>query len=744
MVTQPTSSRPKYKRPFSARSVGGTRPATPGLDTPVTYRNLIGTRRFRKNADSFRNKGLPAADPFSNERAKVDLYKCGQIDPETNENVNANEDDMDESRPYDEEDNYVWKLKEPLLKVCHRTEFSEEDIEMMKQMGCTEMMRIVTPRPPPIDIVEMLKRSVETPPGCKRPRASPADARRKLQSDTIQMKKAEEASLWWQNIDKIESHTPRRYEDSPVKSMHKEFREKKLITKRLSHLWDNVTHLNWAYWGLGDDCLSVISSTCPERVTRLWGIDMTSNHLTTVGLSHLLSVASPSILLHLYLGSNRLDLASMHVLGNSLLRSDWPALQTLDLSHNTTIGDAGVSALCGSLACALQLRTLSLRAVGLGRSHEGAQALGDLLSSHITLTSLDVSHNYIHGPGACALLQGLIDNEDTGSVAFVWLQGNQLGMELAPRIGHLLAHYLRHTTLCNHLQLAYNDLRAPELEEMAEALESRKVHNLAVAAAQHGGGGGERLSTFSLHVEGNQAMIAPDGSLMPFRSASAKMNARRSHMRKMRELVQQEAERSNSRWDRGIGGGYTKGGEGGGGAGVMNMGKYLWCGGMTGVRSIVTVPRHMPQPWEWDYDDPPNQGNQGKTSRHSDGGGRTSRRGIFEVLKDSQGTNTSKTATNMGRRTSRTSQYRDDMLCVVFEEEEKDRAQKLVEHEARQRQMEHCRYCNANERNNSVSREFSWNMLKMATKMIGTLHNKRASIYRNAPINFLEKAGMNE
>jgi len=290
------------------------------------------------------------------------------------------------------------------------------------------------------------------------------------------------------------------YVPTEKKSLHHTFREQFLIPSRMCNLWGlGKTVVDWNNWYVGD---SVLIATCLHAGITSFilveHINLNGNNLTRHSLKEVVTIVNPQMIKHLHLSNNRLDKNAMNLLTKYLLSSSGgcTVLLTLDISSNN-IGDDGINILCEGILQCPNLENCGLSNIGIGHRASTGKILGHLLASHISLKSLDISHNALHGLGAYDFFQGVLENDSKGSLHYLWMAWNALGRENITKIIQLFSTIIRTCTTLFHVDLSYNDLRAIDLEILALALS-------------------ENNTLWGLHMDGNQASIDYDGSLLPF------------------------------------------------------------------------------------------------------------------------------------------------------------------------------------------------------------------------------------
>ncbi|CAE8636874.1 unnamed protein product [Polarella glacialis] len=258
--------------------------------------------------------------------------------------------------------------------------------------------------------------------------------------------------------------------------------------------------LQLGHWSLGDrPMLALASSPLREGVALLEDGDFRGNRLTGDGIGAI--VANLSVrAVRLDFSDNCFDWRGPEVISDFLRTGQSSLLKELNLSKNRLTDDS-VAGLCRVLAehCP-SLGCLGLSDVHLGYGFQSGPALGTLLDSASYMEALDVSFNLFQGSGAVALLE---------SVAIARLRHLDLGFNCLGQptsadglasgsriIAGLIANILRGNMFLQHLDLAHNRFSSQDAEILAQGLAQNHV-------------------LLGLHIEGNAAVLDPDGFLRP-------------------------------------------------------------------------------------------------------------------------------------------------------------------------------------------------------------------------------------
>eukprot|EP00928_Gymnodinium_smaydae_P067759 TRINITY_DN5075_c2_g2_i1.p1 TRINITY_DN5075_c2_g2~~TRINITY_DN5075_c2_g2_i1.p1 ORF type:complete len:1740 (-),score=266.24 TRINITY_DN5075_c2_g2_i1:80-5299(-) len=258
--------------------------------------------------------------------------------------------------------------------------------------------------------------------------------------------------------------------------------------------------LRVGHWSLGDGPLVALaeSSRLGEALEAAEYHLVRGNRLSCEGLKALAQRLGQKTVL-IDLAENSFGSKGLNALVESVKRGS-PCLRLLNLSRNR-LCDSGVAALVYALnSQAPLLEQLSLSDVQLGAGTLSGQALGDLVQFYGQhLASLDVSFNMLQGSGALALVQGLHGNgARKGKLRLVDLAWNCLGRgeEYHSSIARELAQTFQECDVLFHLDISYNCLSTDDCTLLANGL-------------------AQNDSLWGLHVDGNAAIIDPDGFLIP-------------------------------------------------------------------------------------------------------------------------------------------------------------------------------------------------------------------------------------
>jgi len=193
-----------------------------------------------------------------------------------------------------------------------------------------------------------------------------------------------------------------------------------------------VVSLNFKSWGLDDSYLQCLCRRI--SLSAIKAVDMADNRLTDSSIDFLVELARDEdrweALEELSLPDNHLYEAGGEAVAR-LISQTQPALLKLDLSGNN-LGDRACEKLCDALMrkCHASLRDLALARNGIGAHDEAGIAMGQLVVATVSLESLSLHYNLLHGVGALAVVQGVLDHYQSSKprLSSVDLSWNRLGM----------------------------------------------------------------------------------------------------------------------------------------------------------------------------------------------------------------------------------------------------------------------------------------------------------------------------
>ncbi len=216
-----------------------------------------------------------------------------------------------------------------------------------------------------------------------------------------------------------------------------------------------------------------------QENSRLQRLDLARNLISDAGVTALCeSLAKNSTLQHLSLMANQFALVGAKAIG-ALLRSANCALRSLDLYGNTLIGAEGVAAISDGLAKNTTLSALDLYSCNAHVA--GALALSNALRSNRSLTTLGLKCNSLGAAGAQHLANALAHNT---SLLRLNLDRNELGTAGVAALHAVLVAQRQNKTL-TQLSLFNNALEPTSTlpTDIAAALSANKLAAASAAAA---------------------------------------------------------------------------------------------------------------------------------------------------------------------------------------------------------------------------------------------------------------------
>lgn len=233
----------------------------------------------------------------------------------------------------------------------------------------------------------------------------------------------------------------------------------------------NVSHMS-----IGDELASVFAQ-CLQDLPMVTGLNVRNNRLGDTGLRALIDVVvAKRDLYHLDLSENKCDGAAAAALA-SYLGSSSCALQTLKLSR-ADVDDTELTPFAKALHTNKSLQMLDLSRNLVGSSEHlnvvrpsivtGGEALATMLSINYTLTSLDLSWNYLRLGGAIELGKALAYNNGLRELNLAY---NAFGNAGAQAIGESL---LANANL-EKLNLSNNNIPAHGATAIASALKLNRT-----------------------------------------------------------------------------------------------------------------------------------------------------------------------------------------------------------------------------------------------------------------------------
>ncbi|KAG7396604.1 NLR, CARD domain-containing protein 3 [Phytophthora boehmeriae] len=240
----------------------------------------------------------------------------------------------------------------------------------------------------------------------------------------------------------------------------------RLITRQYFSPEINVSHM-----AIGDD-LACVFAACLLDLPMVTGLNARNNRLRDRGLEALVDVVvhKPD-LFHLDLSENKVDRSAAHALA-AYLGSTSCKLQTLRLA-SADVDDDELVPFARALHINKSLQTLDVSRNSVGSSEHlnvvrpsvttGGEALATMLSINSTLTSLDLSWNYLRLAGAVEIGRALAYNSGLRELNLAY---NAFGNAGAQAVGDAL---LSNTTL-RHLDMSHNNIPSQGALAIASAL----------------------------------------------------------------------------------------------------------------------------------------------------------------------------------------------------------------------------------------------------------------------------------
>ncbi|OWZ13127.1 hypothetical protein PHMEG_00013605 [Phytophthora megakarya] len=222
---------------------------------------------------------------------------------------------------------------------------------------------------------------------------------------------------------------------------------------------------------IGDD-LACVFAACLLDLPMVTGLNARNNRLRDRGLQALVDVVvAKSDLYHLDLSENKVDGQAAHALA-SYLGSASCRLQTLRLA-SADVDDGELVPFARALHSNKSLETLDVSRNSVGSSEHlnvvrpsvttGGEAIATMISINSTLTSLDLSWNYLRLSGAVEIGRALAFNSGLRELNLAY---NAFGNAGAQAVGDAL---LSNTTL-QRLNMTHNNIPAQGALAIASAL----------------------------------------------------------------------------------------------------------------------------------------------------------------------------------------------------------------------------------------------------------------------------------
>lgn len=283
--------------------------------------------------------------------------------------------------------------------------------------------------------------------------------------------------------------------------------------------------INVSHMAIGDD-LACVFAACLLDLPMVTGLNARNNRLRDRGLQALVDVVvSKPDLYHLDLSENKVDSDAAHALA-SYLGSAGCKLQTLRLA-SADVDDDELVPFARALHSNKSLQTLDVARNSVGSSEHlnvvrpsvttGGEALATMLSINTTLTSLDLSWNYLRLAGAVDIGKALAYNSGLRELNLAY---NAFGNAGAQAVGEAL---LSNTTL-QHLDMSHNNIPSQGALAIASALKVNSalpLTHLALGGNPLGNTGGRALlhaaaacadsKKLSLSLEGCNFDASADG-----------------------------------------------------------------------------------------------------------------------------------------------------------------------------------------------------------------------------------------
>ncbi|KAF1781931.1 Leucine-rich repeat domain, L domain-like [Phytophthora cactorum] len=233
--------------------------------------------------------------------------------------------------------------------------------------------------------------------------------------------------------------------------------------------------INVSHMAIGDD-LACVFAACLLDLPMVTGLNARNNRLRDRGLQALVDVVvTKEDLYHLDLSENKVDGHAARALA-SYLGSASCSLQTLRLA-SADVDDNELVPFARALHSNKSLQTLDVARNSVGSSEHlnvvrpsvttGGEALATMISINSTLTSLDLSWNYLRLAGAVEIGRALAYNSGLRELNLAY---NAFGNAGAQAVGDAL---LSNTTL-QRLNMSHNNIPAQGALAIASAL---KINN---------------------------------------------------------------------------------------------------------------------------------------------------------------------------------------------------------------------------------------------------------------------------
>jgi hypothetical protein len=255
--------------------------------------------------------------------------------------------------------------------------------------------------------------------------------------------------------------------------------------------------INVSHMAIGDD-LACVFADCLLDLPMVTGLNARNNRLRDRGLQALVNVVvTKADLYHLDLSENKVDSHAAHALA-SYLGSASCRLQTLRLA-SADVDDGELVPFARALHSNKSLQTLDVARNSVGSSEHlnvvrpsvttGGEALATMISINSTLTSLDLSWNYLRLAGAVEIGRALAYNSGLRELNLAY---NAFGNAGAQAVGDAL---LSNTTL-QRLDMSHNNIPAQGALAIASALKINSalpLTELALGGNPLGNMGGRAL-----------------------------------------------------------------------------------------------------------------------------------------------------------------------------------------------------------------------------------------------------------
>eukprot|EP00746_Dinoflagellata_sp_MGD_P149240 gnl/MRDRNA2_/MRDRNA2_81299_c1_seq1.p1 gnl/MRDRNA2_/MRDRNA2_81299_c1~~gnl/MRDRNA2_/MRDRNA2_81299_c1_seq1.p1 ORF type:complete len:1465 (+),score=308.52 gnl/MRDRNA2_/MRDRNA2_81299_c1_seq1:52-4446(+) len=264
-------------------------------------------------------------------------------------------------------------------------------------------------------------------------------------------------------------------------------------------------YLNFENWNIDNTYLACLCQGHSEMFQAVQHVNVAHNRIGAQGFVDLFAVLQASNVQSINLEDNQCGEKSGLVIARAIDESGrrW-TLTELNLSGNS-LGDTAVEKLCEALTPCKQLAGLGLARNELGKMDISGKALGDFISTSISLSVLDLHWNYFRGAGGLALITGIYENGNDPNTKMTRLNlaWNRLGAPIKSgndNFSELSAKMMASVFQCSkalfHLDLSYNGFASAECKILAEGL--RTNHTL-----------------FGIHLNGNDCAIDDLGFITP-------------------------------------------------------------------------------------------------------------------------------------------------------------------------------------------------------------------------------------